>query len=162
MTKANLEDLVVELEFQPNNSQLEAKSAFWAIAADSPLVDPANITLATVQQIYPDTRVRRWWGIPGFQDWFCNRHEWRQKVEYLVNIGLDAVKAVLEDPDAAPSARIKAFEVIAKLADREPAKVKEVRFADSNIEKMSKEQLEAYIRGKVARLGEVNTGDEEK
>jgi hypothetical protein len=158
----DLDKLTDDLMLDVTPAMQRAKSAFWTIAADTPMVDPSDITLAAIQQICPDTRVKRWWSIPGFREWFCNKHEWRQRVEYLVNRGLDAIEDVLSDPEAAPSARVKAFEVLAKLSNKEPARVKEVRFADSQIEKMSKEQLEAFIEREVAQIGELSDADKKK
>jgi hypothetical protein len=154
MTRKNIDfvDLVEELDFVASRSQQEAKAGFWAVAADSPMVDPADLTLAAVQQLCPDTRIKHWWSQPGFREWFCNKNEWRQRVEYLVNKGLDAIEDVLSDPDAAPSARVKAFEVLARLSDKEPARVKEVRFSDSFINNMSEAQLEEYVRRQSKQL----------
>ena len=80
--KSKLSDIVEDLDFAPNDAMREAKAAFWAVARDNPLVDPAELSLATVQQVCPDSRVRRWWGTPGFAEWFCNQEEWRQRIEY--------------------------------------------------------------------------------
>lgn len=156
--------LAEELTLTISPAQREAKAAFWVVAADTPMVDPAEITLAAAQQICPDTRLKHWWSIPGFQEWFCNQSEWRQRVEYLVNKGLDAIEEVLDDPEAAPSARVKAFEVLARLSSKEPARVKEVRFADAAINEMSPEKLRAFIERQSAALIPATKGtpDEEE
>jgi len=155
--KPDIVDPVDEISFVANRSMQQTKAAFWCGAADTPMIDPTDLTLAAVQHLCKDTRIRRWWSLPGFKEWFSNKEEWRQRVEYLVNRGLDAVEDVLNDVEAAPSARVKAFEALARLAEKDPARVKEVRFADSQLNGMSREQLTAYIQ----RLGYKHIGSGE-
>jgi hypothetical protein len=158
--KPKLTDIVEDLEFCPTDAMRAAKSAFWAIGKDSPLVDPAEVSLATVQQISPDGRLNRWWGTPGFSEWFTNQQEWRQRIEYLFNVGLDAVEEVFRDEEAPPTAKIRAFEIMARLTEKEPAKVTEVRYHDAQINNMNAQQLKAWLE-RQGYTKELTNGKEE-
>jgi hypothetical protein len=134
------------LVYQPTDEEMQTKSAFWAKAQGNPMVDPDNIPVSTVKLILNDTRVERWWKKPGFKDWFLNKEEWKQKLEYAINVGLDAMLDLLRDPQAQGSAKVRAFEILARLANREPAKVKEVKMLDAAVAEMDQKQLDEFIK----------------
>jgi hypothetical protein len=146
-------ELAENLIYVPTEEARELKAAFWAKAKDNPLVDPEQVTLATVQQLLGTTKVNKLWYLEGFSAWFANSEEWRQKLEYALNVALDEMIDLLRNPGSQGSAKVRAFEVIARLADREPARVKEVKVLDDDIKKMSQKQLQEFIKKHTITLG---------
>jgi hypothetical protein len=140
-----LAEVLESIDFVPTEAMRAAKAAFWAVAMDTPLVDPQNITLAAALQLTGVTQLRRWWASPGFSAWWANKDELRQRIEFLVHKGLDAIEEVLADAETPATAKVRAFEILARLADKEPAKVKEIKFADASIQSMSAAQLTRFL-----------------
>jgi len=155
-------ELAENLVYVPDEDAKSLKAAFWAKAKDNPLVDPNSITLATVQQLLGNTKVSKLWHLDGFAAWFSNGEEWRQKLEYALNVALDEMIDLLRNPGTMGSAKVRAFEVIARLADREPARVKEVKVLDDDIKKMSQKQLREFIEKHTGQLKEGQTSTQAK
>jgi hypothetical protein len=125
---------VEELSYEPSASDRKAKAAFWALARGSKLIDLGNITLSDVRRLIPHTSIISKWGDQAFRSWFTNDQEWRQRVEYMLQLALSSIEEVLVDANATPTAKVRAFEVLARLNDKEPARVKEVRFTDAEVQ----------------------------
>lgn len=137
---------VVELIFSPSEEQKRLKSSFWAVVADYATIDVENIKLVDVKQVTGDTRCESWWRQPGFQEWFANKDEYRQQLEYEFSVALATLNDVMTDRDAPANARVRAAEIVARLANKEPAKTKETKWADKDIGEMDTKQLDALIK----------------
>lgn len=133
-----------DLTFAPTPDMRRAKAAFWSRVADAPLFDGGPITLAAAQQIGADKRLSKWWTLPGFAEWFQNKEEFRERLEYLADIALDSLEHVLTDPDANPSAKVASAKLVLEAASKMPKK--DLEAPASRLETMSRGELEDYVR----------------
>lgn len=147
MSTKDLEQAMDDISFCPSVEQRQTKAAFWAKMGDDPLAhNRDSITAAQARGVTGVAKVTRWWAVPGFREWFVNGEEWKQKLLYVIDVGLDALIDIMADDNPKTAgARVKAFEVACRLAGREPAKTKEVRFIDKAINDMSPQQLQAFL-----------------
>ena len=144
-----LESGIQDLVFIPVPSHRRVKSAFWASINENPILDPASdgISLSMALQITGDTRLNKWWHLPGFVEWFVNKDEFRQRVEYLANLALDVAEEILLDRDSNPNARVNMTKLVIEVANKLPKNNKDdSKFLDARIASMSKEELEDFIR----------------
>lgn len=141
-----------ELTYLPTPEMRRAKGAFWARFNDNPICDPEDISLATAMRFSPDNRLSKWWALPGFRDWYRNRDEFRQRMEYLAQLALDTLETILVDPLAQGSAKVNAAKLIMEVARKMPAKSQAEQFMDEKISQMSRPQLEEYIKKSVKLL----------
>lgn len=137
-----LDDLI----FAPTADQRAVKAAFWAKYANAPLLSVEKITAAYVSKLVPDSRLARWWSLYGFKEWFLNEDEFRQRIEYIAHLGLDALEAILTDPDSNHSARVNAAKLALEAANKMPQKWQKTVYLDDSIQKMDQAQLEQFIR----------------
>lgn len=144
-TEKAIEAAIVDITFLPSPEQRKVKAAFWATFADNPLADADNITKASALQITNDNRINRWWGTPGFSEWFSNRDEFRQRLEYLANLGLDTIEEILLDPDANANARMNAAKLMLEAASKMPNKWNQEKFLDEHIQRMGARELESWL-----------------
>ena len=133
-----------DLTFAPTPDMRRAKAAFWHRVADAPLFDGGPVTLAVAQQFGADKRLSKWWTLPGFVEWFQNREEFRERLEYLADIALDSLEQVLTDPDSNPSAKVASAKLVLEAASKMPKK--EADTPASRLETMSRTELEDYVR----------------
>jgi hypothetical protein len=145
-----LESAVDEISFSPGAEHKQVKAAYWAKMTDDPTaLSRESVTLNRAIQVTGCTKLRRWWSQPGFQEWFSNGEEWKQKLLYIIDVGLDALLEVFADPNPkTAAAKVRAFEVACRLAGREPARAKEVRFVDKAINDMSPAQLQSFLESR--------------
>jgi hypothetical protein len=147
-----------EIVFLPTPNQRAIKARFWKRLDH---LAPKEITKALAVQI-AGPGISRWWDSPGFREWFSNKEEAAERLEYLYMLALDTAEELLLNPDAQASAKVNLIKILAQLAGKEPQK--EVKFADEAIGKMSREQLEAYIRTNAPKLlkaePEVESGED--
>lgn len=146
--------VVDDLLFCPSPDQRQVKAAFWAKYQQAPLLDIDKITAAFVQKLIPDSRLPRWWSMYGFKEWFLNEDEFRQRLEYIAHLGLDALEAILTDPDANHNARVNAAKLAFEAASKMPQKYQKSLYLDDHIQKMDQAQLEQFIRQKSLGLAE--------
>lgn len=144
-TEKKLESVLAEVIFVPSPPQRQVKAAFWAKLAESPVADAGNITLAVAQDLTNDTRLQKWWRVEGFQDWFTNKTEWKQRLAYLADLSLDTAESILTDPNAQASAKVRLIEILARLANKEPARSKEIKYLDKDVQNMDLAQLESLF-----------------
>lgn len=133
-----------DLTFAPTPDMRRAKAAFWSRVADAPALDSGPVTLAAAQQIGADKRLAKWWTLPGFQEWFQNKEEFRERLEYLADIALDSLEQVLTDPDSNPSAKVASAKLVLEAASKMPKKDPET--PATKLESMSRGELEDYVR----------------
>jgi hypothetical protein len=155
-----LNDLLDQVVFLPSPEQRRIKAAFWALYAD---MGTQPITLSLAQTLTGESRLKAWWGLPGFREWFLNKDEFRQRVEYLAHLALDTAEEILSDPKANPSARVNMAKLMVEVAGRMPNKWEQKKFADDFINKMSKDELKAYLeKVGVKYLNDPNLKKEDK
>lgn len=141
-----------DLGFQPEPDHRRVKAAFWAKFYEDPKMDRDRVTLAAVQQYLPDYRLRKWWSMPGFKEWFTNKDEWRQKQEYLVMLAQDEAERILLDRNANANAKVGLIKFLVESIGRASPKMKEVKMLDDAIHKMTPEQLEEFVKKGVLSL----------
>lgn len=152
MDHPKLKKVLDEIIFVPDTTQMQVKAAFWAKHADNPLAPTHDITLAAALDVTGDTRLSRWWGIPGFSAWFTNKDEFRQKAEYVANLALQTIEEILLDREAQPNARIKAAQIAIETANKMPTKYAKEKFIDAKIQEMSRKELDAFIKEAMKEL----------
>lgn len=135
-----------DLLFVPTPDQRQVKAAFWQRYSQSPVLDISKITGTYVHKLVPDSRIPRWWSMFGFKEWFLNEDEFRQRLEYLANLSLDTLEAILTDPDANHSARVNAAKLIFEASNKMPKKWEKVAYLDAGVQNMDQAQLESFIR----------------
>jgi len=84
-----------ELVFIPTPSQRQVKARLITKLVDNPLLDAASLTLSEAEQITNSAQLKDWWGRPGFKEWFLDQNEYRQRLEYLFSLALDAAEEIL-------------------------------------------------------------------
>lgn len=132
-----------DLVFAPTPDMRRVKAAFWSKMQDNPNLSGSAGTLAAVQQIVTDKRLAKWWSLPGFSEWFQNGEEYRERMEYLADLALDALEQILTDPDANASAKVTSAKLVLEAAKKMPTK--DDSAPASRLEAMSRDELEAYV-----------------
>lgn len=152
----SLEQIKDDLVFLPSPVHRRAKTKFWTRYMD--LDTGTKVNLAQALQLTGEPSLAKWWNLPGFQDWFLNKEEARERLEYLWYLGMDAIEDIFLDPDANHNAKVQALKIIANLAGKEPTRTE--KYADESIQKMDKDKLRAYIKKHVPLITEgKDTGD---
>lgn len=161
--------------FQPDPHQRRAKANFWAsreqvameVAPEPDLSsaaafrasrgsvppDAANEDmrlLASALRFGGDRRISQWWSLPGFQDWFLNKDEFRQRLEYLSNVALDQLESILSSGRSSDSDKLNAIKLI--MAVQKPTAPDPDTTADAVIGKMTRQQLTEYISRNIKLL----------
>ena len=138
------ETMAADVVFHPTEDQRQVKSAFWATFEDRGGVADHEVTQAAVLQATNDTRVSQWWNLHGFQDWFLNKEEYKQRLDYLMHIGMDALERVLKFSES-DTAIVSAMKLIIAANDKMPSSTKVV-YADSFIQDLDERGLDEYLR----------------
>ena len=84
----------------------------------------------------------------GFKEWFLNEEEFAQKALALAHLALGSLEEVLTNPDANPSARVKAAKLAIEVANKMPQRWQKTVYLDDQIHKMDRAQLESFLRSK--------------
>lgn len=140
--------------FFPTEAHIRAKANFWTHFSETDTPVPDQVDLSTAARFSGDRRIQTWWSTPGFQDWFLNREEFKQRMEYLSNLCLDQLESILTS-NVNPSDKLAAIKLIMQVSSKTPdarASDKQGKYLDSKIAEMSREQLEAYIRRSIQVL----------
>lgn len=157
MNITNLTDKLVEIisdiSYLPTPEQRRVKESFWRRFSDNPIADPAHISLSDASRLVPnEPKLDRWWKEPGFSEWFRNQEEFRERVNYLAQMALDALETVLTNPEEKGMAKVNASKLIMEVARKMPPRqVKEI-YVDEKISKMGRKELEEYVRRNTPRL----------
>jgi hypothetical protein len=152
-----LANVASELTYLPIPEQRKAKSAFYARFNDNPVCEPQDITQALAAKLAGDNRINKWWAQEGFKEWFRNRDEFRQRMEYLTNLAIDRLEAILIDPKSNSAAQVSAAKLIMEVAKKMPSKQAVEQYLDEKIAQMNRQQLEEYISKSVKLLRPVST-----
>lgn len=139
-----------DLSFQPSPIQQSLKAQFWARFIPGPLDDPKKLTLPLVQSIVNDAKLKRYWNLPGFKEWFSNQNENVERVEYLWAVGLDAAEQILRDSSTNPAVKVNLLKLLADVTGRLSSKNRPVeeKYADEAINKMSQDELKEWLSKK--------------
>lgn len=142
-------DLVI---FQPDASQRRAKGNFWSYFTDSDAPLPQDITLALALKFGADRRIGAWWDSREFRDWFCNKDEFRQRLEYLTHLALDSAEEILISKTVSAQAKVAMAKLIIEAANKMPKGRADDKFLDERVAQMDRKQLEEFIRKSVRIL----------
>jgi chemotaxis regulatin CheY-phosphate phosphatase CheZ len=140
----NLPDLAGRVIYTPTPRQRQVKAKFWVQFVPGPFADPDNLSMAEVIRVTGTSSLKEWWPEAGFKEWFMNREEAREKLEYLFMKALNTAEDILDDPNAQANAKVQMIKVIGELANKFPNKQQE-RFVDEDINKMDEKQLKHYL-----------------
>ena len=130
--------------FRPTEAQRKAKAALLASLADpaNAILDTRSINLATALKLTGVTTLRGWWDQPGFQAWFLNKEETKQKIKYLTDKALESVSQILDDPD--PRASSAKVSILKTLLQYEAAEVQTK--TNTRFDSMDIVQLRAFLK----------------
>ena len=121
-TASDLREEADQLIYVPTPQERKLKAKFWARASENPLVslNGSSVTLTAVKQMAGGgSQLDASWKKPGFQAWFTNPDDGRAKLEYLFDLGLDAMEELLMNPDSkTASAKVNALKLLAELTGR--------------------------------------------
>lgn len=156
--ESDLPGLAERVLFTPSPRQRQVKARFWVRFIPGPVATLDNLSLSHVMQIAGTKSLKEWWSEPGFVEWFFNREEGREKLEYLFMRALDTAEDILNDPGAQASAKVNMIKVIGELANKFPSKHQE-RFSDEDINKMDEKQLKNYLEKRGVTVKEENIID---
>lgn len=140
-----------DLLFMPTAPQRKLKASFWAKYRDHAAFSSENITKALVAQLTNSSQLDKWWGLPGFREWFLNADEHKERLEYLYSLCLDAAENILVDPDANQNAKVQMIKVVSELANKVPSR-KEEKYLDADIQGMDEKQLKKYLEKRGVKL----------
>lgn len=139
---SELSDTVI---FQPTPAQKKLKAKFHSRFIPGPLTDLNNLSLSDALEITGDSRLRKLWEQPGFKEWFANRDENRERLEYLFTLALDTAEEILTSETAQASAKVNMVKVLAELANKFPNKYAQEKYVDEEINRMSELQLTTWL-----------------
>ncbi len=144
----DLHAIVQAASFVPSNRQIRARSEFHT-RNPSGSFSP-EVTAPEVQALGGPAAIIKWWGTPGFSDWFL-APSWEQEESHrLLMQSMQRVSEILrdsEDEKNVISAAREAREIYTKLN----ASVAQ-KFADEEVAEMTRDQLQEYIRRKTAAV----------
>lgn len=152
-----LGELAEAVIYTPNPSAKKLKAKFWSRYNPGLMDRTDSLPMAEVLEVTKDPRVKSLWTQPGFKDWFLNKDENRERLEYLFTLALDAAEDILVNPEIQPGARVNMIKVLGELANKFPSRYQQEKFTDDEINKMSELQLKAWLekRGAITVLKEV-------
>lgn len=144
--------------FSPLPEQRKAKATFWSYFAtdiDAPLPDEISVEQAVKFSL--DVRVEAWWNSRDFRNWFINRDEFRQRLEYLTHLALDAAEEILGSKTASPQAKVNMAKLVIEAANKMPSRQSgksgnSEGAIDEKLAGMDKLQLEDYISKQLKQL----------
>jgi hypothetical protein len=151
-------DKAIDLSvFRPSEDQRRAKSNFWSFFMSGDTLPPDVISLSIAAKYGCDRRMSDWWEEEGFQDWFGNKDEFRQRIELLADLALDELQKIIRDPASGGSARVSAIKLIMEASGKISKKADSP--SEDPLDNMSREELQKFIKTRTARLIQ---SDEEK
>jgi hypothetical protein len=138
----DLEAIIGGSVFIPSNRQIRARNQFYQ---RNPGELPPDLSGPLCVQMGAPGAILRWWATPGFSDWWTSP-EWEKEESHRIMLqGMAEISRILQDTDAPPQIKLgaakEAREIYSKLNVQ-----KQEKFADEQINEMTKEQLADYIR----------------
>jgi hypothetical protein len=139
-------------EFTPTEAHRMAKSRFWSFFSSGDSLPPPTVTIDLAAKHAGDRRILDWWNLDGFSSWFSNKDDFRQRVEFLADLALDQLYVLLKSPETAAPAKVAAIRMIMDVGQKIASKAPKEESPDDKISRMTKPELEAYIKDRVTRL----------
>ncbi len=143
---------VEEVMFDPTPAMRAAKTAFWVKYDEAPMLDIDQVNPTMAASLSGCRTVANWWKRPGFEDWFKNKSEWKQRIEYLALLSLEVAEEILTDKRAPAAAKVNLIKALNELANKMPAKSKEIKLLDQQIADMDETKLNQFIEKNTKRL----------
>ncbi len=137
---------------EPTDAQRQARITFWGhwASADTPV--PSTVDLAIALKFCGNPAISRWWPLPGFQDWFLNRDEFRQRMEFMSELCLDELQAILRSKMSSPADKLKAIQLVMTVSNKMPSKTGDTaKYLDEKIAAMNQQQLLDFISRSMAQ-----------
>ena len=150
--------------FRPTNDQKRAKSQFWTTFSSGAISPPPQPDILIASQYAGDKRIREWFSVAGFPQWFWNQNEFSERLDYLSQIALDQLETLVTSAKTSDSARVAAIKMVLE-ASKKLGQSDKQEFADTKIGQMDQKQLEDFIQSRTKLLNVkrddqfVNTGD---
>ena len=142
-----LAEAMEAITFTPTEVQLKVKAKMLGLVMDNPIYSLDDLTLEGAIDLTKDRRIAKWWDIDGFQDWFKNKNEFKQRNEHLLSLAQDALERILQsDSPRMASAQVNAFKALIEVANKLPAKKGELKYTDERINQLDPLQLEEFMR----------------
>lgn len=136
-------------DFIPDHLQRQAKASFWAHFLNEGTTPALPISPNTATNISGYSQVGSWYKIPGFQEWFSNSEEFRQRTEYTAHLAVDVIQGILQDVESKPADKLKAAQLALQIAAKFPSSSGPDKYMDAAIAEMSKAELEKFIATKL-------------
>ena len=147
-TNSEIKELADQLIYVPTTAERKLKAKFWIRASENPLaaISGNNITVRQIKDLSgAGSSIDASWKKPGFKDWFLNTNEGQAKLEYLFDLGLDALEGLLLNTDPkTSSAKVNAVKLLAELTGR-ASKAKQPAGLGDAIAHADKASLEALF-----------------
>jgi hypothetical protein len=130
--------------FRPTEAQKRAKAALMAALADpmNSLLDPKAIGMTLAMRLTGVQTLNHWWNQPGFQAWFLNKEETKQKIKYLTDKALETAVQILDDPD--PRTANAKVAILRTLMQYEAAEVQTK--TNTRFDSMDMQQLRGFLK----------------
>lgn len=138
---------MLELMLQVTEEMRACKTRFWKMLDSNPICDPEHITLAAVQQLTGEKKLKGWWEKPAFVSWFTSGDEYEVKLSSAKFSAVDALMDVLMNPDSPASARVAAAKIImdhAKAAEKDDPALENMLQKISGVNNIS--DLQKYLK----------------
>lgn len=152
-------DIAEAVLFNPNTAHRRTKVKFWSRYMTGPMTDPSTVSLTEAMEVTQDPKLAKYWAISGFKEWFLNRDENRERLEYLYVLALDAAEEILTNPEAQASAKVNMIKVIGELSNKFPNRYQQEKFTDDEINKMSELQLKAWLEKRGVQLNGIKPAE---
>lgn len=136
--------------FRPSQSQEYAKARLHdRLKARADLVDLASLTAQEVADLAGNQRVLGWLKDPAFAAWLADNDAYAYTAlalrETAVAVLADILRADYEPKILTAKDKLKAADMLFQLTGAYPAKSKEVRFMDAELERMPADQVRAEL-----------------
>lgn len=130
--------------FRPTEAQKRAKAALMAALSDpmNSLLDPKTIGMTLAMRLTGIQTLNTWWHQPGFQNWFLNKEETKQKIKYLTDKALETAVQILDDPD--PRTANAKVAILRTLMQYEAAEVQTK--TNTRFDSMDMQQLRGFLK----------------
>ncbi len=139
--------------FSPTREQQQAKANYWSFFLTGDVSVTPKQDRSSALRYGRDRRISQWWDSPGFQHWFLNKDEFRQRAEFLANSSLMHLEHILLDEKSKGSEKVAAIKLIMEISGKlKKGDAGDEKFADSKIAQIGREELEEFIRNKSRSL----------
>jgi hypothetical protein len=138
--------------YKPTTGQRKAKARLMIALEDNPVVSLDSLTAEQATQL-SKYDCSKFWSTPGFKAWLTGTNEFRERVEYLAYLSLDAAEEILlsDDPRMA-GAKVSTIAKVTELAAKLPNKRGGDKYADEFIQNMNRRELEQFLKKNTDQL----------